>query len=79
MTGESFRLHPGSENGMAKTVVIDELHLTLRVPSELAERQLTAIHRILNDDAFLNRLRRAVLAVIRATPELAVLRVSLTR
>lgn len=64
---------------MAKTVVIDELHVTFRIPNDLPESEAEAIRQALDGDDFLNRLRRAIRAAVRALPELAVVRVSLTR
>ena len=64
---------------MAQSVVIDELHVTIRVPNDLPEVRAEELHRALTGEAFMNRLRRAVRAVLRAFPELAVARVSLTR
>jgi hypothetical protein len=57
---------------MAKTVVIDELHVTFRVPNDLPEGAAEAIWQTLDGDDVLNRLRRAIRAAIRALPELAV-------
>jgi len=64
---------------VAKTVVIDEIHVTIRVPSDRPEVQADEIHRVLTGEDFMNRRRRAVWAARRAFPELAVARVSLTR
>ena len=64
---------------MAKSVVIDELHLTIRVPTDLPDDEAEAIRRTLEVDDFMNRLRRAVRATLRAVPELSTVRVSLTR
>lgn len=64
---------------MAKTVVIDELHMTVRVPNDLPDDGAEAIRRTLADDDFMNRLRRAVRAALRAFPELAAARISVTR
>jgi hypothetical protein len=64
---------------MAKSVVIDELHLTIRVPNDLPDDEAEAIRRTLARDDFMDRLRRAIRVVVRAFPELAVVRVSLTR
>lgn len=64
---------------MAKTVVIDEIHLTVRVPADLPEPQTDAIHTALVGEDFMSRLRRAVRAALRAFPELTVVRASLTR
>jgi hypothetical protein len=64
---------------MAKTVVIDELHLTVRVPADLPDTDAEAARRTLAGAEFMDRLRRVVRIVIRALPELAQARVSLTR
>jgi len=64
---------------LAKSVVIDELHLTIRVPTDLPDDEAEAIRRTLEGDDFMNRLRRAVRATLRAVPELSTVRVSLTR
>lgn len=64
---------------MPKTVLIDELHLTVRIPADLADADRQAVHRTLAGADFLRRLRRAVRLVVRGHPELARVRVSLTR
>lgn len=64
---------------MAKSVVIDELHVTIRVPNDLPEVRAEELRRALTGEEFMNRLRRAVRTALRAFPELAVARVSLTR
>jgi hypothetical protein len=64
---------------MAKSVVIDELHLTIRVPNDLPDDEAEAIRRTLEGDDFMDRLRRTIRVVFRAFPELAVVRLSLTR
>jgi hypothetical protein len=64
---------------MAWSVVIDELHLTVRVPADLPDTDAEAARRTLAGAEFMDRLRRAVRVVIRAFPELAPTRVSLTR
>ncbi len=51
---------------MAKTVVIDEIHVTIRVPNDLPEVQADEVHRVLTGEDFMNRLRRAVRAALRA-------------
>ncbi len=63
----------------SKTVVIDELHLTVRVPNDLPEDESEAVRLTLAADEFLDRLRRAIRLVFRAFPELAQCRISLTR
>lgn len=64
---------------MAKPVVIDELHLTLRVPNDLADDRAEAVRRILASAEFMTRSRRALRAVFRTFPELNVVRATLTR
>jgi len=64
---------------MAKSVVIDELHVTARVPNNLPETRAEIVRNTLASAEFMSRLRRAVRNVIRADPDLAVVRVSLTR
>ena len=64
---------------MAKTVLLDELFVTVRVPADLSDADTEAARRTLAGDEFLGRLRRAVRAVIRESPELAGVRVTVTR
>jgi 2'-5' RNA ligase len=45
---------------VATTVVTDEIHVTIRVPSDLPEVRADEIHRVLTGEDFMNRLRRAV-------------------
>ena len=55
---------------MANTVPVDELHLTLHIPDDTPEELAEVIRRTLASDDFTDRLRRAVLATLRAFPEL---------
>lgn len=64
---------------MAKTVVIDELHVTVRVPNDLSDDEAEAVRRTLAGDEFMDRLRRAIRFAVRALPDLTACRVSLTR
>jgi hypothetical protein len=64
---------------MPKTVVIDELHLSVRLPADLPDADAEAVRRTLLGAEFMARLRRSVRLVFRAFPELARVRVSLTR
>ena len=64
---------------MAKSVVIDELHLTIRVPNDLPDDEAEAIRRTLGGDDFMSQLRRAVRGAVRGFEELSGVRVSLTR
>jgi hypothetical protein len=62
-----------------RTVVIDEVHVIVRIPSDPADDEAEAVGQTLAGDEFTSRLRRAVRAVVRAFAELKVVRVSLTR
>ncbi len=62
-----------------KTVVIDEVHITVRVPGDLPDDAAEAVREALAGDEFMSRLRRAVRVVVREFPELNVVRVSLSR
>lgn len=64
---------------MAKTVVIDELHLTISIPHDLPDTEREEIRQTLAGDGFMDRLRQAVRAAAEAFPELAAVRLSLTR
>ena len=64
---------------MAKTVVIDELYLTVRIPADLPEADAEAVRRALAGADFMDRLRRAARAAVRTFPELSPVRLSLTR
>ncbi|WP_439626849.1 hypothetical protein [Gemmata sp.] len=62
-----------------KTVLLDEIHVTVRVPGDLPEGAANVVREVLVGDKFMSQLRRAVRAVVRAEPELNVARVSLSR
>lgn len=64
---------------MAKTVILDELLLTIRVPADLPDAEVEAIRRALESDEFAAHLRRAIRAVLAAFPDLAPTRVTLSR
>ena len=64
---------------MPKSVTIDELHLTLRVPNDLSDEKTETVREVLTGDDFMSRLRRAVRDIVRRTPELSAVRVSLSR
>ena len=64
---------------MAKTVILDELLLTVRVPADLPDAEVDAIRRALESDEFVARLRRSVRTVLAAFPDLAPTRVTLSR
>lgn len=62
---------------MAKTVLIDEIHLTFRVLNNLPDNEAQAIRDTLASDVFMTQLRKAIREVIRKFPELNTVRVSL--
>jgi hypothetical protein len=64
---------------MAKSVVIDELHLTVRVPTELPDSDVETVRVTLLGAEFMTRLRQAVRGVIRSYPEMTRVRVTLNR
>lgn len=64
---------------MAKSVVIDEVIVTLRVPADLPDAEAAAVRRALLAPGFLGRLRRAVAAALAETPELSAVRVTVAR
>lgn len=64
---------------MAKTVVIDELHVTIRVPADLPDADAETVRTLLVGAAFMIRLRRAIRDTISAFEELSTCRPSLTR
>lgn len=64
---------------MPKRVTIEEFHLTVLIPHDLAEPEADAIRRPLVDPAFERRLRRAVRRVFRREASLAKTKVRLSR
>jgi 2'-5' RNA ligase len=62
----------------SRTVVLDEIHVTVRVPADLPDDEVEAVRDTLADE-FMAHLRRAVRAVVRAFPELPAARVSINR
>ncbi len=64
---------------MGDTVLIDELHLTIRVPADLAEPEIEAVRRTLAGNAFADRLRDAIASVAREFPDLAPAAVAVSR
>jgi hypothetical protein len=67
------------EGTVAETNLIDELHLTVRVPDDLTEDQVAAVRRTLASDESLGRLRRAVGDAFGDFPDLAPCRPTLSR
>ncbi|MCE9564887.1 MAG: hypothetical protein K8U57_22875 [Planctomycetes bacterium] len=64
---------------MAKTVVLDELHFTLRITNGLPGSRSDELGVTLRGTEFMNRLRRAIRTVVGGYPELSVVRISLSR
>jgi hypothetical protein len=64
---------------MPKSVVIDELHLTVRIPAGVPDADAIRFYRTLTRLWFMRRLRTAVRAAIRPMPELNEIRLSLSR
>ncbi|QDU21731.1 hypothetical protein [Urbifossiella limnaea] len=64
---------------MPPTVVVDELHLTVRMPADLPAGEAEAVRRTLAELAFLDHVRAAVLAVVREYPTLAPVAVTASR
>jgi hypothetical protein len=61
---------------MAKLILIDEFHLTVRVPAESPEARIILARRTLNGRRFQARLRKAVRTVIHQHPSLRFVRVN---
>jgi 2'-5' RNA ligase len=62
-----------------KTVVIDEIHVTVRVPGDLPDDEANVIREVLVGDKFMSRLRRAVRLALREFPDLHVVRAGVAR
>jgi hypothetical protein len=45
---------------MSRLVVLNEIHVTVRVPAGLPEAEVAAVRRVVLTRAFLTRLRKAV-------------------
>lgn len=64
---------------MPKSVLMDELFVSLRIPEGMANTEYHAIRRVLFDRRFLPAVRQAVRNVIRAYPALGRVRLTVTR
>lgn len=62
-----------------KSVLMDELHITVAAPCNLGLTEYRAIHWALNRPGFRTSLNRAVQAVFRRYPSLAKVRLTITR
>jgi hypothetical protein len=64
---------------MPRTILLDELHLTVLVPQELSESTIRIIRGRLQSLRFNTRIRQAIRSVIRHHPELRKVRVRVSR
>lgn len=64
---------------MPPTVVVDELHLTVRMPADLPAGEAQAVRRSLAEPAFVDLLRDAILAAVRQLPNLDKVAVTVSR
>ena len=64
---------------MPERILIDELHLSFRVPSGLPESQYLAIRRTLQRKRFLTEFDQAVRSVLRQKPSLRNVVVAISR
>jgi hypothetical protein len=64
---------------MAKAILIDELHVTVRAPHGLPEKEYAAMHRTLRRRPFATQLRQAVRGIVRKYPDLSKARVNVSR
>jgi hypothetical protein len=63
---------------VARSIIMDEYHVTVRAPSGLPEAEYAAIRRALNDAQFQTDLRRAVRDVFRRHLALSKIRLTVT-
>jgi hypothetical protein len=64
---------------MAQTILIDELHVSVRAPRGLPDSEYVSMRRTLDDWRFRTELHRAVRSVVRHHPALAQARVRMSR
>lgn len=64
---------------MARTELLDELHLSLFVSPDSTDRSVQGMRRTLFSKGFIRRLRRAVLAAVREHRSLRRLRLTISR
>ena len=63
---------------MARSIIMDEIHVTARAPSGLLEAEYAAIRRALNEAQFRTDLRRAVRDVFRRYPAFSRIRLTVS-
>jgi hypothetical protein len=59
-------------------VLLDEVHLSFRVPADLDDDACDAVRRTLESRQFRNALRRVVIQVVDQFPELAPVRIRIS-
>ena len=64
---------------MEATVLIDELHVTVRVPNDLPSSAVDAVRDAVRTAEFIDRVRQAVWEALGTFPELSAVRLSVTR
>jgi hypothetical protein len=64
---------------MPKTVLLDEWHVTFRIPSTSPAADVRAVRRVLNSKAFTAAVRRAVSQQVKRRPALKPVRVIVGR
>jgi len=64
---------------MAKTIILDEWHLTIRIPTDLQSAEADAIRQTINTKVFQNQLLAAIRKTFHAVSQLAPCRISLSR
>ena len=64
---------------MNRSVIVEQMHLTVRVPATLPDSAVITIRTTLAGAGFVTRIRRAIRAAVRADPTLAPVRISLSR
>jgi hypothetical protein len=64
---------------MPKTVLLDEWRITFRIPENLPNPEVRAVRRVLNSKEFTAAVRRAVLAVMKRSPVMTPVRVTISR
>lgn len=64
---------------MPKTVLLDEWHITFRIPSKLPNPEVRAVRRVLNSKAFTAAVRRAVSQEVKRRTALKAVRVTVSQ
>jgi hypothetical protein len=64
---------------MPKTVMLDEWHVTFRIPKTMPDSDVRAVRRELNSKAFTAAVRRVVSQEVRRRPALKPVRVTVSQ